>query len=82
MVFVVPRTFNSEDNDAKIPNRDIKDVLMLRSMCTKTCERCAGGYCIFCSSINYDRPEERTFCLYFEEDPDDEGVDEDVVMYT
>jgi len=32
--------------------------------------------------INYDRQEEQTFCLYCKEDPDDEGVDEDVVMDT
>ena len=55
------------------------------STCTRTCERCAGGYYTFCSTINYDRPEERTYCLDCEEDPDDDGgggVDEDMVMGT
>jgi len=55
---------------------------MLRSVCTKTCKHCACGYCKFCSMINYDRQEEQTICLYCEEDPDDEGVDGDMVMDT
>lgn len=55
--------------------------------CVRTCERCAGGFCTFCSTINYDRPEERTFCLDCGQAPDDGGAggggacgDEDVVM--
>ena len=31
--------------------------------CTLTCERCSGRFCKFCSTINYDGPMERTFCL-------------------
>ena len=30
--------------------------------CTRTCGRCTGQFCTFCSTINYDGPVERTFC--------------------
>lgn len=33
------------------------------SICSHTCERCAGRFCSFCSTINYDGPTERMLCL-------------------
>lgn len=51
------------------------------STCRRTCERCAKGYCTFCSTINYDRPVERMFCLDCEQSLDvGGGGDEDVMM--
>lgn len=52
------------------------------STCRRTCERCVKVYCTFCSTINYDRPAERMFCLDCEQSLDDGGggVEEDVMM--
>lgn len=46
--------------------------------CTITCERCSGRFCKFCSTINYDGPVERTFCLDCE--TMEGGIDDDISM--
>jgi hypothetical protein len=39
------------------------DRLACNPACVQTCESCTKLYCTFCSTINYDGPTERTFCL-------------------
>lgn len=39
------------------------DKSVCKSNCTRACEKCRASFCTFCSTVNYDRTEERNFCF-------------------